>query len=155
MGRDTSRLIHRHSGIDLDLGAIANDPDAQLLVAAFLGIAAKSDGAVSTEEVIRMSELLKQGFDIGGNEALSLITSVIDGLGTGGKADELLLSINQRLKPKDKEELLFMALQVIAADGIKDSRELGFLYDVVELMKIPESAVERAFKRHNDLRERR
>ena len=147
-------LIYAKTGIAIDLGSLASDPNGQTLIASLMALVAKSDGGVSPDEMTRMVELLRDRFGLQPGEALNMITRAIDDVAHTIKLDELLRSVNDDLALQHKEELLLMLLHVIAADDQKDVAEMKFLSAVVDGLKVPEKIMANVYARYFDERKR-
>jgi len=147
-------LIYAKTGIAIDLGSLASDPNGQTLIASLMALVAKSDGGVSPDEMTRMVELLRDRFGLQPGEALNMITRAIDEVAHTIKLNELLRSVNDDLALQHKEELLLMLLHVIAADDQKDVAEMKFLSAVVDGLKIPEKIMANVYARYFDERKR-
>jgi len=147
-------LIYAKTGIAIDLGSLASDPNGQTLIASLMALVAKSDGGVSPDEITRMVELLRDRFGLQPGEALNMITRATDEVADTINLDELLRSVNDDLALQHKEELLLMLLHVIAADDQKDAAEMKFLSAVVEGLKVPEKIMANVYARYFDERKR-
>ena len=147
-------LIYAKTGIAIDLGSLASDPNGQTLIASLMALVAKSDGGVSPDEITRMVELLRDRFGLQPGEALNMITRATDEVADTINLDELLRSVNDDLALQHKEELLLMLLHVIAADDQKDVAEMKFLSAVVEGLKVPEKIMANVYARYFDERKR-
>ncbi len=147
-------LIYAKTGIAIDLGSLASDPNGQTLIASLMALVAKSDGGVSPDEMTRMVELLRDRFGLQPGEALNMITRATDEVADTINLDELLRSVNDDLALQHKEELLLILLHVIAADDQKDVAEMKFLSAVVEGLKVPEKIMANVYARYFDERKR-
>ena len=147
-------LIYAKTGIAIDPGSLASDPNGQTLIASLMALVAKSDGGVSPDEITRMVELLRDRFGLQPGEALNMITRATDEVADTINLDELLRSVNDDLALQHKEELLLMLLHVIAADDQKDVAEMKFLSAVVEGLKVPEKVMANVYARYFDERKR-
>lgn len=141
-------LIYAKTGISIDLHSLVSDRSAQSLIASLMVVIAKSDGGISPDEVARMVEMLREGFQLKSGEALDLVTRSVDEFAEQADLDELLLAVNEELALPHKEELMLMVLQVIAADDRKHAGEMKLLVALIEGLKIPENIMERVYERY-------
>ena len=141
-------LIYARTGIAFDLPSIASDVDAQALVASLITLVAKSDGGISPDEIVRMVEMLRQRFPLEPAEALSLITRTAEELSADSHLDEILREVNDTLTLPDKEELMLMVLNVIAADNQKDAEEMKLLGALIDGLKIPNKIMQDVYARY-------
>ncbi len=122
------------------------------LVAATLVILAKSDGGISPDENLRMVQLLREKYRLQPGEALELITRVAASDTTVEDSAALLASVNNEFSSADKEELLLMALKVIAADREKDAGEMEFLATLVEELRVDDETMDAVYSRYFESR---
>ena len=118
------------------------------LVAATLVILAKSDGGISPDENLRMVQLLREKYRVQPGEALELITRAAALDTTAEDSAALLASVNEEFSSADKEELLLMALKVIAADGEKDAGEMELLAILVERLRVDDETMDAVYSRY-------
>ena len=141
-------LIYAKTGITFDLPSLANDLNAQEMVASLMTLVAKSDGGVSPDETVRMVELLRQRFPLEAGEALSLITRAADELSSDSHLNEILVEISDNMPLPHKEELMLMVLEVISADNQKDAGEMKLLATLIEGLNIPDSIMNNVYDRY-------
>ena len=141
-------LIRAKTGLALDLQDITGNSDAQYVVASLLVQVAKSDGRISTEESVEMLGLLEKHFQIGGAQALELLTQAVEDLAGQPDLSELLEALNASMSLPDKEEIVVMLLKVIAVDGQKQAEEIEILSAVGDALNIPSETMHRAFERY-------
>jgi uncharacterized tellurite resistance protein B-like protein len=141
-------LIYAKTGITFDLPSLANDLDAQTMVASLMTLVAKSDGGISPDETVRMVEMLRQRFPLDPGEALSLITRAADELSVDSHLDEVLADINETLPLAHKEELMLMVLHIISADNEKDAGEMNLLSALIDGLKIPDKVMDDVYARY-------
>ena len=122
------------------------------LVAAILVILARSDGGISPDENLRMVQLLREKYRLQPGEALELITRVAASDATVENSAALLASANKEFSSADKEELLLMALKVIAADREKDAGEMEFLATLVEKLRVDDETMDAVYSRYFESR---
>lgn len=141
-------IIYAKTGIAFDLPSLASNIDARPMVATLMAIVAKCDGGISPDETARMVELLRSRFQLQPNEALSLITRAVDELARDTHLDELMADIDHELPLAHKEDVMLMVLHVIAADNVKDAREMKLLSALIDGLGIPEEIMEVAYARY-------
>lgn len=150
MSNPFSDLIRRISGKATVADAADGDPGLQLLIASVLAAAARADGGISSEEAIRMQEMLRERFPMGKVEALKLLARAVDELHDSDDLPALFDTLNSRLRLSQKEEVAFMILEVIAADNVRDAQEMSFLWAAIEGLNIPDQVMRRAYTRYFD-----
>lgn len=148
-------LIYAKTGIALDMPSLATDLEAQTLVAGLITLVAKSDGGISPDESVRMVELLRQRFPLEAGEALNLITRAAHELSADTHLDEILREANDTLTLPQKEELMLMVLNVIAADNEKDAAEMTLLEALIDGLKIPDKVMQDVYARYFEERRER
>jgi len=141
-------LIYAKTGIAIDMPSLATDLDAQTLIAGLITLVAKSDGGISPDESVRMVELLRRRFSLEAGEALNLITRAAHELSADTHLDEILREANSTLALPQKEELMLMVLNVIAADNEKDAAEMTLLEALIDGLKIPDKVVQDIYTRY-------
>lgn len=128
------------------------DSEVQHQIADLLAIVATSDGSVSTEEIERLVVILQRAFGLGDGSALDLITNAIHDTPADHDPGRHLHSLASALRKDQKEDLIVMLLEVISADGIKEARELEILSDTAVALRIPDDAMDRAYRRYFEKR---
>jgi uncharacterized tellurite resistance protein B-like protein len=141
-------LIYAKTGFTFDLPNLAADLDAQDMIATLITLVAKSDGGISPDETLRMVEMLRQRFPLEAGEALNLITRAAHDLHADSHLDEILREVNKKLALPQKEELMLMVLNVIAADNEKDAGEMKLLETLIDGLKIPDSVMQDVYLRY-------
>jgi uncharacterized tellurite resistance protein B-like protein len=141
-------LVYAATGIDLGLDSAPVDINAQIAVAALLVVVAKSDGSIDSKETIKMVEALCARFSLTSTVALDLVTRAIDDQSMPGGSSGLIDELNAHLTLKQKEELVLMLLEVIAADGEKEASEMVVLDRIVVALNISDSHLARIYKRY-------
>ncbi len=141
-------LVYSVTGHQSDSNGLPADRETENAVASVLALAAMSDGIVSTEEIERLVSILRRGFALDGGTALSLITSAIHDLPAQASMGELLGKLNDVLGTRDKEDLIVMLLEVIAADGQKEAEEMEVLAHTVYGLRISQKSMQRAYERY-------
>ena len=139
------------------LAGLANNPErhgadqeSQLLMAALLVLVAQCDGGITADESVRMVELLRQRFGIQANEALSLINRGGDRLEDLEGSGEIMRAARENLGSGQKEELMLMILNVIAADSRKDAAEMQLLGGLIENLGLSDKSMEKIYARYFD-----
>ncbi len=130
--------------------ATANGPvecEAGFLIAALLIFIARGSGRIEAQEAGTMLELLEAYCGVSGAEALALLTSAIDKLADEPTLGAGLVEVARGLGDGDKEDLAYMALRVIAADGRREAAEMAHFNKAVESLGIAPEVVHRAFDR--------
>jgi uncharacterized tellurite resistance protein B-like protein len=108
-------------------------------------MAARSDGSIATQETERLVSVMQRGFAMKESEALQLVVRALDDAhGTQGTST-LLQNLERALDRKQKESLIVMLLEVIAADGVKDAREISVLDKAISGLKISDTSMDRAY----------
>lgn len=124
--------------------------DPRFLVAALLEHVARGDGVVCEAEIRKMIDLVARHFQLDVSraeqkfsQALSLYAGNLD-LAAVGNVLEVVL------KPDEREDVIVMLLQVIAADGRQGSDELAALDEVVDCLGISAEERHAGFSRYFD-----
>jgi len=141
-------LIYTTTGIRIGSDSAASDAETQVMIAALLALVAKSDGGISPDESLRMVELLRSRFELKPGEALNLITRASDELASHSDLDNIFVVVNEKLSLAQKEDLMLMVLKVISADNQKDAAEMKLLAALVEGLEIPDTVMDRAYRRY-------
>lgn len=148
MSRKIKDLIYATTGIDLDPDTLSADVNAQMAITSLLGVAANSDGSIDSNEAVKMVEVLCRHFSLPPLIALDTVTRALDRLARQSAAPELLDELNDRLTMKQKEDVVLMLLEVIAADGEKHRREIAVLEQTVAALKIPAKRLDNVYCRY-------
>lgn len=120
--------------------------------ACLLATAARSDGSIATQETESLVAVLQRGFSLKGAAALELVVRAIDAARDLDDLSPLLRNLEHGLKGEQKERLMVMLLEVVAADGVKDAREIGVLDKAIAGLKLTDKSVDRAFRSYFDSR---
>jgi uncharacterized tellurite resistance protein B-like protein len=123
------------------------DNDGKLLVAALLVFMARGSGRIEQQEADTMIALLSEYCGISGAEALQLLRTAIDELAEQPAAGATLAERARSLSDDRKEDLAYLALRVIAADGKREAAEMARFNRAVEVAGIEPGIVHRAFDR--------
>ena len=122
--------------------------DAKFLVAALLIFVAKGSGRIEPEESAKAIELLEEYFQLGGPEALELLTTAMSEMEDRPTLGAALAELGETLPDQQKEDIALMALKVIAADGRREVSEMEQFNAAVEAAHISPEIVHRAFDRY-------
>jgi uncharacterized tellurite resistance protein B-like protein len=145
-------LVYAITGVDLNFDKVSTDINAQMAIASLLAVAANSDGSIDSAESEKMVGVLRKRFDLTSNVALDLVTRSIDELSAGDASRRLFNELNERLTLKQKDDLLLMVLEVIAADGEKEAREMALLDQTVTALKISDRQLSKIYSRYFEAR---
>jgi uncharacterized tellurite resistance protein B-like protein len=122
--------------------------DSRFLVAALLIFVARGSGRIEPEETQAMLDLLQSYFEVDGAEALGLLTTAMTEMAEHASLGASLAELGQSLPEQQKEDIVLMALKVIAADGKIEMTEMEQFHTAVEAAGIPADVVHRAFDRY-------
>jgi len=145
-------LVYAATGVDLDFDKVSTDINAQLAIASLLAVAANSDGSIDSAETLKMVGVLRRRFELTSAVALDLVARAIDDLSVGDASRQLFDELNERLSLKQKEDLLLMVLEVIAADGKKEAREMALLDRTVTALNISDRQLSTIYDRYFETR---
>ena len=145
-------LVYAMTGFDLDFDKVSTDINAQIATASLLAVAANSDGSIDSVETEKMVGVLRKRFELTSTVALDLVTRAIDELSTGDASRRLFDELNERLTLKQKDDLLLMVLEVIAADGEKEAREMALLDQTVTALNISDRQLSNIYDRYFEAR---
>jgi uncharacterized tellurite resistance protein B-like protein len=84
--------------------------------------------------------------------ALDLVSRAIDAQSMGADSPALFDELNERLTKRQKEELILMLLEVIAADGEKEASEMAVLDRAVSALRISGDRLDNIYQRYFDAR---
>jgi uncharacterized tellurite resistance protein B-like protein len=98
--------------------------DARYLISTLLVYVAKSDGRISAPETNRMIDLLSTQLKIPGREALERLTNAVMELADDNDIASRLQGIAKGLSAEQKFEVLWMMMDVMAADDDQERAEL-------------------------------
>lgn len=90
--------------------------------------------------------VLQRGFAIKESEALQLVVRALDDAPDAKGISALLQNLQHALDKKQKENLIVMLLEVVAADGVKDAREISVLDKAITGLKISDKSMDRAYR---------
>ncbi len=141
-------LIYETTGIDLGGENAPVDINAQIAVASLLVVAANSDGSIDGKETVKMVEALCRRYSMTPVVALDLVSRAIEAQSMGDDSPALFDELNERLTKKQKEELILMLLEVIAADGEKKAKEMAVLDRAVAALGISSNRLDKIYDRY-------
>lgn len=122
--------------------------DSKFAVAALLIVISKGSGQIAPEEAAQMIELIAGHFGLEGAESLALLTRAISELAERPDLPAQLAELGRRLTDQEKENILLMALKVIAADGRREFEEMEQFSNAVAAADISPEIVHRAYDRY-------
>jgi uncharacterized tellurite resistance protein B-like protein len=108
---------------------------------------ARGSGRIEQQEADTMIALLSEYCGITGAEALELLQTAINELAEQPAAGASLTERARSLSDERKEDLAYLALRVIAADGKREAAEMAQFNRAVEVAGIDAGIVHRAFDR--------
>lgn len=121
--------------------------DAQPLIATLLLFVAKGDGTISGMETDKMLALLEQHMGLHSAAALALLTDAMAGM-----ADDpdlgTLSGHGKSFSDADREDIVFMLLNVIAADGRQDAEEMDKLGVAADILGVSPEVMHKAYDRY-------
>ncbi len=123
-------------------------PETQYDVACLLAMAASSDGSIDTQESERLVTAMQHGFAVKSDAALKLVVRALDDVKQHPDVSSLLRKLQRALDKNQKETLVVMLLEVIAADNMKDAREIKLLDSAMTGLKISDQTMDRAYRRY-------
>lgn len=122
--------------------------DSKFLVAALLIFVARGSGRIEPEETQAMLNLLQSYFKLDGAAALGLLTTAMTEMSEHPSLGASLAELGHTLPLEQKEDIVLMALKVIAADGKIEMEEMEQFHTAVDAAGIPADVVHRAFDRY-------
>ncbi|MCP4300371.1 MAG: hypothetical protein GY783_07285 [Gammaproteobacteria bacterium] len=122
--------------------------DSKFLVAAVLIDVARGSGQIEPEESSLIIDLIEAHFHIEGAESLELITRAMSEMADKPTLVDLLMDLATTLSDADKENVAFMGLKVVAADGQRQFSEMEQFDNAMNAMSISPEIVHRAFDRY-------
>lgn len=143
-------LIIEKTGVRIASDSVACNYEEQKLIASLLALTARSDGGISPDENMRMVNLLCKRFGLGSDDASNLVARAANELRSHEQLDEVVDSVNEALTRSQKEDLVFMVLCVIAADGQKDTEEMKLLAKLVDRLQLPDQFMQKVYERDFD-----
>jgi uncharacterized tellurite resistance protein B-like protein len=124
--------------------------DEKFLVAAILIYVARGSGRIEQEESSLIIDLIEEHFNLQGAESLELISRALEETTDKPVLADLLVGLAPTLTDAEKEDIAFMGLRVVAADGRRQVSELEQFSNAMGAMGISPDIVHRAFDRYFD-----
>ena len=124
--------------------------DPRFLVAALLEHVAKGDGFVCKAETREMIDLVAMHFQLDTSRAQQKFSQALAVYSRNLDLTAVGEVLNVILSPAEREDLIVMLLQVIAADGRQGSDELAALDDVLACLAITAEERHTGFSRYFD-----
>jgi uncharacterized tellurite resistance protein B-like protein len=122
--------------------------DSKFLVATILITVARANGQIEQEESSLIIDLIEEHFHLQGAESLELITRALEETADKPSLVNLLTDLAPTLPEREKEEIAFMGLKVVAADGRRDVSEMEQYNVTMSSLGISPDIVHRAFDRY-------
>lgn len=91
---------------------------------------------------------MQRGFAVNGSAALELVVRALDDAAVTSDISTLLRNLDLALDKKQKESLIVMLLEIVAADGVKDAREISVLDKAITGLKISDKSMDRAYSKY-------
>jgi uncharacterized tellurite resistance protein B-like protein len=126
----------------------SDDAGGQALMASILLLAAQSDGSISTVESAELARLIGDKFVNSDEEKIRFAAESSQRIPELSNTSELIEMANRGLPLPQKENLMVMVLQIIAADERKERGELELLDKLVDGLEIPGDAMDRVYSRY-------
>lgn len=124
--------------------------DEKFLVASILIFVARGSGRIEQEESSLIIDLIEEHFNLQGAESLELISRAMEETTDKPALANLLVGLAPTLTDAEKEDIAFMGLKVVAADGSREVAELEQFSKAMGAMGISPDIVHRAFDRYFD-----
>jgi uncharacterized tellurite resistance protein B-like protein len=121
--------------------------DSQPLIATLLLFVAKGDGTISGMETDKMLALLEQHMGLRSAEALALLTDAMAGLADDPDLGKMV-GHDRNFSDTDKEDIVFMLLNVIAADGRQDAEEMDKLGAAADIIGVSPEIMHKAYDKY-------
>lgn len=122
--------------------------DARFLFAAMLIYVAKGSGQIEPEESALMIRMLGEYFHLESAASLELLSLAMNEMRDRPELGPSLASLASTFTDKEKEDLAYMALRVIAADGRREAEEMEQFNSAIAATGIAPDVVHRAFDRY-------
>ena len=122
--------------------------DARFLFAAMLIFVAKGSGQIEPEESALMIRMIGDYFNLGSADSLELLSLAMNEMRDRPELGSALASLAGTFSDKKKEDLAFMALKVIAADGRREMQEMEQFNSAIAATGIAAYIVHRAYERY-------
>lgn len=143
-----SDFLYATFGITMNRDSPGADANGEVLAASILLLAAQSDGSISPAESAELQRLINDKFANSDEESIQVGADSSQRIPEFASTAELIDIANRVLPLPQKEELLVMVLQIIAADERKEPGELELLDKLVNGLEIPGTVMDRAYSRY-------
>jgi uncharacterized tellurite resistance protein B-like protein len=143
-----SKIIGSTLTVDTESGREVYD--LKFLVAAILIHVARGSGQIEPEESSLIIDLIEEHFHLQGAESLELISRALEETTDKPALTGLLGGLAPTLSESEKEEIAYMGLKVVAADGRRKVSEMEQFSNAMKSMGISPDIVHRAFDRYFD-----
>lgn len=143
-----SDYLYTTFGITKGPDTATDDANAQALMASILLLAAQSDGSISPVESAELARLISDKFAHGDEDSVQLTAESSQRIPEFSSTNELIEAVNRGLELHQKEDLMLMVLQVIAADERKEPGELELLDQLLDGLRIPGHVMDRVYARY-------
>jgi len=142
----SSKIVGSTLIVETEDGQESYDP--KFLVAAILIHVARGGGRIEPEESSLIIDLIEEHFGLQGAESLELISRALEETTDKPALANLLVGIAPALPDHEKEDIAYMGLKVVAADGRRKVSEMEQFSDAMNAMGISADIVHRAFDRY-------
>jgi uncharacterized tellurite resistance protein B-like protein len=109
---------------------------------------ARGSGQIMPEESAQMIELIEEHFNLQGSETLELLTRAMTEMIDKPELPRLLADLGPTLSVPEKEDIAFMGLKVVAADGHRHFAEMEQFNRAMSALEISPEIIHRAFERY-------
>jgi len=94
-----------------------------------------------------MLAITESHFRLSSAEALELLTNALTEAPEPEELEAQLRALRNLLDPAEKEEVAMLLLELIAADGRRESAELDVLHYAADVLEIPPEVMHSAYER--------
>lgn len=142
--------IYEKTGIELSLGDITFDEQAQMLVATVLAASAAADSDHHPSEAVEIIAILRQEYGRNADSAIELLADAANRLSEGDAVEDMFKEVRSRLTLAQREALMANILRVVAADRRRAPSEWRFIDMAAERLAISDASMARALSRYRD-----
>lgn len=135
-------------GVVMGPNGAPSDTRAEALMASILLLAAQSDGTIAPAESAQLKQLISDRFANSDEETIASTLEPPQRIPHLSRPDDIIANADQALTPAQKEDLMLMVLQIIAADERKAPGELKFLDQLVDGLAISSDTMDRIYARY-------
>lgn len=139
--------LRARTGQPIDADGVMTERDFRFLITLLLVDLAKSNGRITQTETEKMMEITQSQFQMSSAEALELLTSAVATLTDHPNLEDVLRALKDVLNAAAKEEILLLMLELIAADGQRETREMEIFKHAADVLEIAPESVHKAFER--------